>query len=384
MSDYAIHPACRLFPEMGREELEALANDIKERGLLQDIVLHEGKILDGRNRNKACKIAGVEPRYVEWNGEGSPLAWVLSINLVRRHLTAGQRAVVALDILPLMASEAKERQRLSKGRGQKVAEKCAPLSGKASAAAAKAARTNTTYVEMAKVVQATAPELIDHIRSGELTVPDAKQIATLSPEQRKTAMRQLRQENQPNGHGKPFVFGSKKSKPNTIQTPPGVCQFLFDLISPAYQVKTILDPSAGDGALTKPWERREVISFEITDEKDFFQSPEWIDVDLALCNPPFNDTSGSNRFLPLLFLQRIVKIIPAGTPIAFIAPLTMRIDQAARSERWHWLRDCCPPISSIISLPYDVFPGVKVHTEVLLYNMPKLRPHYFLSDEYLG
>ena len=250
MPDYPIHPACKLFPEMSKDELQALAADIKERGLLNDIVLHEGKILDGRNRNKACKIAGVKPRYVQWQGDGSPLAWVISTNLVRRHLTAGQRALIALDVLPLMAAEAKERQRLSKGRGKKVAENCAPLLGKASAAAAKAARTNTTYVEMAKVVQATAPELIEHIRSGEITVPDAKQIATLLPDQRKTALRQLRQGNkQPNGNGKPFVFGNRKSKPNTIQTPPGVCQFLHDLISPVYVVKTILDPSAGDGAL---------------------------------------------------------------------------------------------------------------------------------------
>ena len=193
--------------------------------------------------------------------------------LGRRHLTAGQRALIALDVLPLMAAEAKERQRLSKGRGKKVAEKCAPL-GKASAAAAKAARTNTTYVEMAKVVQATAPELIDHIRSGELTVPDARQIATLLPDQRKMALRQLRQGNkQPNGNGTPFVFGSRTSKPNIIHTPPGVCQFLYDLISPVYEVKTILDPSAGEIALTKPWKKRKVISFEISNGKDFFESP---------------------------------------------------------------------------------------------------------------
>ena len=67
---------------MSKDELQALAADIKERGLLQDIVLHEGKILDGRNRNKACKIAGVKPRFVQWPGKGSPLAWVISTNLV--------------------------------------------------------------------------------------------------------------------------------------------------------------------------------------------------------------------------------------------------------------------------------------------------------------
>ncbi len=385
MPTYRFHPACKLFPEIGKEELNALAEDIKERGLLQPIVLYEGKILDGRNRYRACRLAGVKPRFVKWEGSGSPLAWVLSTNLHRRHLTASQRAVVALDVLPMLAAEAKQRQRQSAGRGRKkVAKESATSTGKASVAAAKVARTNATYVEMAKTIQVVAPELIAHIRSGDISVPEAKQIATLPEERRQGALRQVRQA-KTNGQPKSYVFGNRqRMKPNDICTPPGLCQYLHDLVSPLYPVKTILDPAVGDGSLTTPWRKRRVISFEVRDGRDFFQSPDWIEVDLVICNPPFNDVSGSNRYLPLLFLQRIVQITPAGTPIAFIAPLTMRIDQATRSERWRWLRDCCPPITSVISLPYDVFAGAKVHAEVLMFNMPKLRPHYFLPDEYVG
>jgi len=43
--------------------------DIKENGLVEFIVLHEGKILDGRNRYNACNDAGVEPKFVEYEGE---------------------------------------------------------------------------------------------------------------------------------------------------------------------------------------------------------------------------------------------------------------------------------------------------------------------------
>jgi hypothetical protein len=51
-------------------------------------------------------MAGVAPRFTEWPGGGSPVEWVIATNLHRRHLTASQRAVVALDILPLLEREA--------------------------------------------------------------------------------------------------------------------------------------------------------------------------------------------------------------------------------------------------------------------------------------
>lgn len=93
-----LHPACKLFPALADEELRQLADDIKVNGLQNVIVLLDGKILDGRNRYSACKLATVEPQFVEWDGQGSPVEWVISQNLMRRRLNASQRAVIALDI----------------------------------------------------------------------------------------------------------------------------------------------------------------------------------------------------------------------------------------------------------------------------------------------
>ena len=98
-------PCLPLVPPNGKLELRELADDIKARGLLNPIVLYQGKVLDGRSRLAACKLAGVEPRFLEWDGEGSPTEWVISQNLFRRHLTTGQRAVVAYDLLPTMEAE---------------------------------------------------------------------------------------------------------------------------------------------------------------------------------------------------------------------------------------------------------------------------------------
>jgi hypothetical protein len=112
-------------------------------------------------------MAGVEPRFVEWAGTGSPVEWVIATNLTRRHLTTSQRAVVALDLLPLLEPEAKERQRRSQGRGEKGAKQCATSSGngKASEVAVRLTRSNSRYVETVKAIQASAPEVIAYASS---------------------------------------------------------------------------------------------------------------------------------------------------------------------------------------------------------------------------
>src|SRR5919206_4489057 len=47
---YDTHPGCDLFPLMSDEDLAALADDIGRNGLHTPIIIHEGRILDGRNR----------------------------------------------------------------------------------------------------------------------------------------------------------------------------------------------------------------------------------------------------------------------------------------------------------------------------------------------
>lgn len=89
------HPVAALFPMLADDELADLAADIAERGLLQPIVLDaDGRILDGRNRLAACEMASIEPRFETYDGE-DPAGYALAVNLSRRHLTTGQKAVVA-------------------------------------------------------------------------------------------------------------------------------------------------------------------------------------------------------------------------------------------------------------------------------------------------
>ena len=93
------HPLASLFPLMEGEAFEELVADIKANGLREPITIHEEKILDGRNRYRACIAAGVGPLlsanperfFLAYAGQ-DPLVYVLSANLHRRHLTTAQRA----------------------------------------------------------------------------------------------------------------------------------------------------------------------------------------------------------------------------------------------------------------------------------------------------
>jgi hypothetical protein len=94
------YPLAGIFPELPAEELRQLAQDIKERGQIEPIILYKGLILDGRNRYKACQMVGVKPRFEEFNAKvakRSPEEFVLSRNLRRRHLSTGQKAAIALE-----------------------------------------------------------------------------------------------------------------------------------------------------------------------------------------------------------------------------------------------------------------------------------------------
>lgn len=61
---------------------------------MHPIEIYQGKILDGRNRQRACTEAGIEGRYIEIE-PADPVGYVVSVNVRRRHLTPSQRAIAA-------------------------------------------------------------------------------------------------------------------------------------------------------------------------------------------------------------------------------------------------------------------------------------------------
>lgn len=184
------HPISDVWPMMDDANLAELADDIRKNGQLVPVWLYEGKILDGRNRWAACKIAGVEPNTKEYTG-AEPTAFAVSLNDRRRHMGKSALAAVAAELEPFFAEDAKRRQRDSGGDkksaiARSVMEKVPePIEKKpappARQEAAKSVGVNDRYVSDAKKVKAEAPEVFDRLKAGKITLQDAKREVAKKP-----------------------------------------------------------------------------------------------------------------------------------------------------------------------------------------------------------
>lgn len=174
------HPIADAWPMMDEAKLHELADDIAKNGQLVPVWLYEGKIIDGRNRWAACKIAGVEPKTKEYTGD-EPTAFAVSLNDRRRHMNKGALAAVAAELEPHFAADAKRRQ-ARKPKSDFVQEKV-PEQKRAQAReeAAKSVGVNDRYVSDAKKVKTEAPEVFKRLKAGKITLQDAKREVAKKP-----------------------------------------------------------------------------------------------------------------------------------------------------------------------------------------------------------
>lgn len=161
MTKMQLHPLCTLFPRLEGSEFDALREDIRANGLRQPIVVHDEMILDGGNRYRACVDAGVAPKFIKFDGKNL-VSFVLSANLHRRHMSAGQQAaIVAL---------ATDWEKASKrgGNGSNQHEKSKPEGLPVSTVASRAAisgATERTQRDADKLVR-EAPKLAREVTQG--------------------------------------------------------------------------------------------------------------------------------------------------------------------------------------------------------------------------
>ena len=160
-----IHPAADLFPLLEGPAFDALAADIAAHGLRVPITIHpDGRLLDGRNRLRACEAVGVTVTSETWTGAlGSEVDHVISLNLARRHLDESQRAMVGARLATL-----------AQGARTDLAQICA----KSQPEAAGRLNVSRRSVQHARVVlDSGTPELIAAVDQGLVPLSHAVKVA---------------------------------------------------------------------------------------------------------------------------------------------------------------------------------------------------------------
>jgi N6-adenosine-specific RNA methylase IME4 len=159
-----ISPLANIFPLVEGAEFDELVVDIREHGLHEPITLLAGKILDGRNRYRACEAAGVEPAFTLYQGD-DPVSYVISLNLRRRHLDESQRALVAARLATLKLGDNQHSEGLPIGRSSELL------------------NVSERSVARAREVQARGtPELVRAVERGKVSVSAAADVSELSQE----------------------------------------------------------------------------------------------------------------------------------------------------------------------------------------------------------
>jgi len=173
------HIYSELFPMLDDGDLQKLADDIAANGQHEPVIVDEkGLILDGRNRSAACTLAGITPTTRVFKGDDAEkLAYVLSLNLHRRHLDTAQRAMVADKLAGL-------------SKGQTKADSGIPLSQPTQADAATMLNVSVDSVKKARKIRKEAsPEVVEKVERGELSLNAAD--ATVKPKAKKPADKKI-------------------------------------------------------------------------------------------------------------------------------------------------------------------------------------------------
>jgi hypothetical protein len=204
------HPYAQLFPMQDRAEIESLAERIAKVGQIERGIVLDGKLLDGRNRQEACAIAGAEFKTMRWEDLPAdvramgPLEYVVSKNYDRRQLTKSQKSICAAEFAKALEAEAAERSaanlkqnasaqdEFSQDNGVDAAEESQapvkrgpgrprknplPAVGKTSEVAGKRFGVSARSVDTAKSLLKKSPKKAAKVKAGETTLNKAARDA---------------------------------------------------------------------------------------------------------------------------------------------------------------------------------------------------------------
>lgn len=189
-----------IFPEAKTEDYERLKQDIEANGYdsSQPIILYQGDILDGWNRQKACNELKAKPTYETFQGTDEEAIRYMMRTNKRRNLNSGQWACIAVEAEDLIeairkevekqrrAKQAETRERTEKEKeamGKKISPQLrySKEQDKTAHKTAELFNTNRTYVNQASKLKEQAPEVFEAVKAGTMRMTDGSKAVKAIP-----------------------------------------------------------------------------------------------------------------------------------------------------------------------------------------------------------
>lgn len=179
--DLRPHPRADVVPLPAPGTYDEMVLDIERRGIVVPLdILDDGTVVDGRTRLAIAKNLGLAEVPVRVIETGDPFDYMVRAALMRRDLTKSQRAMLALDLPEYQRAKAEAAERIG-GRPPKTADTnvrgfAPPGPTRATDAIASVAGVSGSYIRKAEAVAQRAPELVEPIKRGEMTVFEARRV----------------------------------------------------------------------------------------------------------------------------------------------------------------------------------------------------------------
>jgi N6-adenosine-specific RNA methylase IME4 len=158
-----------MLPPLPAAARAALALDIRSRGIVEPLeTTPAGTVLNGRERLAAAKEVGLPRVPIRLVDPADEIEYIILAALQRRHLTASQRAALALELDSYRTLRDEGEQRRLGNLRQHADEAKSPPRGKTRDHVAGWAGVSARTVQDAATVKEHDPKLFERIKAGEL------------------------------------------------------------------------------------------------------------------------------------------------------------------------------------------------------------------------
>jgi len=194
VGSFTVHPLASRFPLIVGKDFDDLVEAAARAGRLQAVEVHEGLLIDGRNRvrvQEELRRRGIEIDLpvLAWepSGEETVEEHIWSVNANRRHLTDDQRAAIGISFLPFIRRSCDARQAATRFGQRGTAEEISsppaePAAGSRRSSREKDAASSVGQfaamcnIGLHKARQAVA--IADRVETGEISSIEIVAVAT--------------------------------------------------------------------------------------------------------------------------------------------------------------------------------------------------------------